>query len=364
MPSRPLILAPPDDPHACALAWAIRQQGIEPVWIPSLHAGRGVHYSFHIGQDHETFNDSLMSGARVSAVWNRRVHDPVPDCAEEDRAFATWEWKLFQRNLFGVQGAYGDALWVNPFAAAQRAEHKLVQLATCRRLGISFPDTVVTTDAADVAALIRRWGQVVFKSFLVHQWEERDSGRMHAVGVVLLNADSELPAEAMAVCPGIYQRYIEKRYDVRVTMIGDRLFAMRLGKGADGAFVDWRGHSRDPSFRAERLALPPAVETKLRDLMGALGLVFGCIDLVVDAQGEFHFLEVNQAGQFLFVEDMLPEMPILQTMTAMLVAGRVDAPVENLRPVSMKDFWASEAYAALQESVAHKPPDRPLYTLE
>jgi len=364
MQSRPLILAPSDDPHACAVAWAIRRQGIEPVWTPSLKAGEGAHYSFRIGHDHEAFHDSLLAGDRASAVWNRRVHDPVPECAEEDRAFATWEWKLFQRNVFGVQGAYGDALWVNPFAAAQRAEHKLVQLATCRRLGIPFPDTVVTTDATEVAALIRRWGQVVFKSFLVHQWEERDSGRMHAVGVVLLNGDSELPAEAIAVCPGIYQRYIEKRCDVRVTVIGERLFALRLGKGTDGAFVDWRGHSKDPSFRAERMDLPPAVEAKLRELMRELGLVFGCIDLVVDVDGEFHFLEVNQAGQFLFVEDMLPDAPVLQTMTAMLVSGRVDARVDDLRPVSMKAFWASESYASLRESVARKPPDRPLYTLE
>ncbi|MGE7136766.1 ATP-grasp domain-containing protein [Luteibacter sp. NPDC031894] len=363
MPGRPLILAPADDPHACALAWAIRRQGVEPVWTPSLRAGQS-HYTFRIGAEHEAFQDALLSGDRVSAVWNRRVHDPVPDCAEEDRQFATWEWKLFQRNVFAVDGAYGDALWINGFAAAQRAEHKLVQLSACRRLGIPFPDTVVTTDACEVAALIRRWGQVVFKSFLVHQWEERDSGRLHAVGVVLLNGDSELPADAIAVCPGIYQQYIEKRCDVRVTVMGNRLFALRLGRGVDGAFVDWRGHSRDPEFRAEAMALPVAVEAKLRELMRELGLVFGCIDLVVDKDGQFHFLEVNQAGQFLFMEDMIPDLPVLQTMTALLVEGTVDASVDVLKPVTMKDFWSSDAYAALRERVARHRPERPLFTLE
>jgi hypothetical protein len=364
MDGRPLILAPADDPHACAVAWAIRQQGIEPVWTSSLCTGEDTHYSFRIGADHEAFHDSLLEGHRVTAVWNRRVHDPVPDCAEEDRAFAAWEWKLFQRTVFNVQGAYGDALWVNGFAAAQRAEYKLVQLAACRRLGIPFPETVVTTDAAEVAALIQRWGQVVFKSFLVHQWEKRDSGKLHAVGVVLLNGDSELPADAIAVCPGIYQQYIEKRCDVRVTVMGDRMFALRLGKGMDGAFVDWRGHSRDPAFRAEAMPLPPAIESKLGALMRELGLVFGCIDLVVDNEGEFHFLEVNQAGQFLFVEDMVPEFPVLQTMTAMLATGRIDPPVEALKTVSMKEFWSSDAYAALRETVARHHPERPLFTLE
>jgi hypothetical protein len=364
MAARPLILAPADDPHACAVAWAIRRQGVEPAWTASLRAAEGRPYSFHINADGASFRDSLLGGDRASAVWNRRVYDPVPACAEEDRQFATWEWKLFQRNVFGADGAYGDALWVNAYAAAQRAEHKLAQLSACRRLGIPFPDTVVTTDAADVAALIHRWGQVVFKSFLVHQWEDRDSGRLHAVGVVLLNGDSELPAEAIAVCPGIYQRYIPKRCDVRVTVIGDRLFALRLAKGADNAFVDWRGQARDPAFRAEAMTLPGPVEAKLRALMRELGLVFGCIDLVVDMEGDFHFLEVNQAGQFLFVEDMVPELPVLRTMTAMLLTERVDAPADLPAPVSMREFWASDAYAALRERVAVKPPERPLYTLE
>lgn len=41
--------------------------------------------------------------------------------------------------------------------------------------------------------------------------------------------------------------------------------------------------------------------------MDALGLVFGCIDLVADDHDELHFLEINQAGQFLFVEHDAPE---------------------------------------------------------
>ncbi len=364
MRRRPLILAPSSDPHACALAWAIRQQGIEPVWTPSLQAGPGVHYAFHINGDEESFHDSLLGEDRISAVWNRRLHDPAPDCAEEDRNFATWEWKLFQRNVFNLESAYADALWVNGFAAAQRAEQKLAQLSACRRLGIPFPETLVTTDAAEVAAAIRRWGVAVFKSFLIHQWEEKATGRMHAVGVTLLNEDSALPADAIAVCPGIYQRYIEKRCDVRVTVIGKHLFAMSMDQGTQGAYVDWRSHSREAAFRATAMTLPGPVEAMLRNFMREMGLVFGCIDLVVDKQGDFHFLEVNQAGQFLFMEDMLPAYPVLQCMTELLIGGRTDASIVGMAPVSMDAFWHSDSYAALREQVAVQHPERPLYSLE
>lgn len=361
---RPLIFAPHTDPHACAVAWALRRQGVEPLWMPSLQARPGVHYSFEMSAGGVHLGDSLRGTDRIGAVWNRRLTDPEPHCAEADRSFARWEWKLFQRNLFETGAFAGDALWVNRADAAQRAEMKLVQLDACRRLGIPFPETVVTTDAAAVDALRRRCGRIVFKSFLVHQWEGRDDGRMHAVGVTLLDERSELPADAIAVCPGIYQRYIEKSADVRVTVMGEHLFALSLSKASGGGFVDWRTHSADPALKAEAIVLPQAVEDRLRAFMRELGLVFGCIDLVIDTQGDYHFLEVNQAGQFLFVEDMVPGYPVLRCMTAMLMTGRADASPDLVEGVDMAGFRASDDFVRLGERINERPPERPLFTLE
>jgi hypothetical protein len=335
-----------------------------PLWWPALPTTPDSHYSFHIDADNESLRSPIGSGDGIGAVWNRRLHEPQPHCAEADRNFASWEWKMFQRSVFSLESTFSRALWVNPMEAARNAENKLVQLSVCRRLGIPFPETVVTTDAAEVDALRARWGRIVFKSFLVHHWEERDHGRMHAVGVTLLDGDSDLPADAIAVCPGIYQRYIEKACDVRVTVIGDRIFALAIRRSSSGGFVDWRIHAGNPELRAEGIALPSALEARLRALMAELGLVFGCIDLVVDKNGGFHFLEVNQAGQFLFVEEMQPGWPILQAMTAMLVSGRVDYALDSVEPVSMKEFWGSDRLLQLREEVDATPPERALYTVE
>lgn len=364
MPRSVLILAPTTDPHAAALDWALRLQGVVPLWTPSLPTEPDTGYGFRIDAQGEHLSGKVAGGEHFGAIWNRRLEDPAPVCAEADRTFVTWEWKLLQRNLFALEGAYGDALWVNRVEAARRAEHKLVQLQVCRRLGLAFPETLVSNDAQQVDALRKKWGRIVFKSFLMHQWEQRESGKKYAVGVTLLDERSDLPAAAIAVCPGIYQRYIEKVCDVRVTVIGERLFAMSLRKAAGDAYVDWRPHTKDPSMRAEAVTLPAAIEDKLRALMRELGLVFGCIDLVVDRQGEVYFLEVNQAGQFLFVEDMVPDYPILRAMTAMLASGRTDYDIAVPATVTMEAFRASEAYEALSERVRGKTPDRRLFSLE
>ena len=360
-----LILAPTTDPHAAALDWALRLQGVDSLWTPSLPTGPDTGYGFHLDAQAEHLSGRVAGGDRFGAIWNRRLEDPAPECAEADRTFVTWEWKLFQRNLFTLEGAYGDALWVNRAEAARRAENKLVQLQVCRRLGLAFPETVVSNDAQQVRALREKWGRIVFKSFLMHQWEQRDSGRKYAVGVTLLDERSELPPAAIAVCPGIYQRYIEKACDLRVTVMGEHFFAMSLRKAEGDAYVDWRPHSKEPSMRAEAVSLSAAVEGKLRALMRELGLVFGCIDLVVDKQGDVYFLEVNQAGQFLFVEEMVPDYPVLRAMTALLASGRTDFDVSSVpTAVTMKAFMDSEAYGALTERVRGKTPDRRLFSLE
>lgn len=59
--------------------------------------------------------------------------------------------------------------------------------------------------------------------------------------------------------------------------------------------------------------------------MEELGIVFGCFDFIVTPQGDYVFLEVNEMGQFLFVEEWTG-MPLLDAFCSFLTAGNVDYP--------------------------------------
>ena len=56
--------------------------------------------------------------------------------------------------------------------------------------------------------------------------------------------------------------------------------------------------------------------------MDRLGLVFGCLDLVVTPEGEHVFLEVNEMGQFLWLEEYNPALLTLDLFCELLVHGR------------------------------------------
>jgi len=58
----------------------------------------------------------------------------------------------------------------------------------------------------------------------------------------------------------------------------------------------------------------------LRVLMRRLGLVYGAIDLRLTEDGRYVFLEINPAGQFLYVEQQTGQ-PITAALAACLAAG-------------------------------------------
>ena len=66
----------------------------------------------------------------------------------------------------------------------------------------------------------------------------------------------------------------------------------------DQTKVDYRKYNLKTPNRVIPYQLPAEIEHKLALLNERLGLNTGSIDLIVDREGQFYFLEVNPTGQF------------------------------------------------------------------
>ena len=352
MQSQVLIFSPRDDAHATAIRWALTQKGLGVHMVPAVNAGENARASIWASEDGLQMKGSLIHpGSDLRSVWYRRPRPPEAGaCHEADRGFISGQWLRLQDNVFSLAGDLLGALWINEPEAANRAENKLMQLRVAQEIGLVFPDTVVSNDAREVRTLLQRWPRVVFKTFYPYNWKSESTGSTYNISVKLLDASSELPEEAVAMCPGIFQRYIEKAYDIRVTVIGDRFFAVRMRKGDGSAYVDWRKHMMDEDLFIEECSLPADLEEKLRVLMRRLGLVYGAIDLVVTPEGDIYFLEINQSGQFLFVEEALPTIPLLDAMTSMLASGRVDYSMDNGKRWRFADYMRTDDYQEMVQA--------------
>lgn len=251
--------------------------------------------------------------AGADAVWWRRVQPFTVD-----PAITSVERRHFAASETG-QAVYGmldslDCPWVNPRQADAAAHHKPLQWTVARALGLRVPRTLVTTQPEAARAFVQELGlgRVVFKAFLasIEEWRETR----------LVEAEDLQRLTLLRYAPVIFQEYIPG-VDLRITMVGRQVFAAEIDARQSSYPVDMRMVIGEG--RVQAVDLPAALQDKLLALQQRLGLMYGAIDMRRSDDGEYHFLEVNPAGQWLFVEERTG-LPISQAHATLLadVAAR------------------------------------------
>ena len=125
---------------------------------------------------------------------------------------------------------------------------------------------------------------------------------------------SEHDRDSIGVCPIIFQRHIPKEMDIRVTVVGDKVFPVAIdSQSTEETRIDWRRGS-NPHLRHEIMTLPEHISECCVRLVRALELRFGAIDLVKDLNGNFWFLECNPNGQWAWIENRTG-LPIAEAIT-------------------------------------------------
>lgn len=245
----------------------------------------------------------------VRAVWLRRIFaGPRPEglseleaaqCARDTRAA-----------LDGWLGLLDHAAWLDPLARVRAAEDKLAQLRAAQRAGLRVPRTVVGNDPDAVRALWAATGGRVVTKLLTPVSRSMAAGP--AVYTTALRAEDLDELDGLALSPMIFQERVAKVRELRVVYVAGRCFVGALPADRD----DWRDQTAEAS-PWQRDALPDDVAGPLDAMMRALGLRFGAADLLRDADGGHHFLEVNPVGEWGMLERDL-ELPISDAIAEVL----------------------------------------------
>ena len=108
---------------------------------------------------------------------------------------------------------------------------------------------------------------------------------------------TDMPSdEESASVPFIIQEYITNKVDIRVTVIGDRLSAVRILSNDIPIAGDWRTIAKE-TLHYEDINLPEPITSACSALTRKLGLQFAAIDLL-EREDDYYFLEVNPTGEW------------------------------------------------------------------
>lgn len=95
------------------------------------------------------------------------------------------------------------------------------------------------------------------------------------------------------------QEQIDKKYELRIFYLRGEMWAMAIFSQSDPKTkVDFRHYNRKKPNRTVPYSLPDKLKFKIRSLMCELNIDTGSIDIIVDKDMKYYFLEVNPVGQF------------------------------------------------------------------
>jgi glutathione synthase/RimK-type ligase-like ATP-grasp enzyme len=249
--------------------------------------------------DHELrIGEASHQLAEFPAVWYRRPVAPRP--APGGPGLDEWATRESEEALRGLWRSH-EAFWVNHPDDNRRAEFKQAQLLLAHQIGFAVPPTLVTNSGEEAREFAASFPDgVVCKPLrlgrLIHEGEEK------------LFMTSRVGKEQLEEFPEAGETYllqalIEKRADIRVTVIGERVFAVEIDSQCEEASrVDWRhGGTKLPHTPHE---LPDEVAGLCLSLCAAYALHFGAIDLALCPDGGYTFFEVNPNGQWAWIEQL------------------------------------------------------------
>ena len=209
---------------------------------------------------------------------------------------------------------------INRASMAQRAASKVLQLRCAAQHAFPIPDTLVTNDAVALREFwVRNDCEVIYKPMTVSH-VERD-GELLVLPTTSLAQEHIDDVDLISGAPALYQQRITKSEEIRVTAFGENLIAAAV-QGEEQDDVDWRVLFAKRPLRP--VELPPKVVDLCARMLACFGLESATFDFVRDRQGEWLFLEMNEAGNFLFIDDCLPELRIKERYADFLIGRAAD----------------------------------------
>jgi glutathione synthase/RimK-type ligase-like ATP-grasp enzyme len=319
-----LIPTKPDDTHALFVKLALEQLNHQAVlWYTADYPECQTH-AFSLNEDRVMWEANGLDfhvdhRNQFDVVWLRRPRKPLMPSYlhQDDLQNAENENLEFFKTFWQVIAP--DAYWINPVSKIRAATSKLVQLKTAREVGMNVPDSLFTNDPEKIRKFIQRYsaGGVIYKPIYPVYWFDEDYVRLTYTNDI---SEAILPSNpVLQATPGIYQKKIEKAFELRVTYFGEYYLAAKLySQEHPMAKNDWRTVSC-MEMKIEPYTLPPRVDFLCRKFMKKMGLVFGSFDLIVTPHNETIFLELNEQGQFLWVEEVNPDIKMLDAFTSFII---------------------------------------------
>lgn len=289
-----------------------RDYTITQKYIDGSHASKIVH----------TPTGTTLESCQIAATWNRKIAEYSfisDDLTVQELEYAKAET---EHAMFGLLYTL-DCYWMSHPVNLRGSMWKGEQLNRAQKIGFRIPASLVSNCPDEVRDFKNHLpGDMIFKTLstpdLASSKVSDEERVANGVPTTVITNEFMENVEAVREVPCHFQEYIPKLYELRVTIIGDKLFAAKIHSQEDQrTMVDSRDMTAEILYEA--IKLPEAIEKRCFAFVKSYGLNYSAMDIIVTPDNEYVFLENNPNGQFLYVQQLIPEYNMLETLADTLI---------------------------------------------
>ena len=259
----------------------------------------------------------LIDLSQVTSIWNRRLgynpHEYAHSYLNRKAKSDFWDWNFQTKMLEYESKLLFDyihyALDRNSLKAlgdySSNMVNKLVVLDIAKEFKIDIPETYIINTKSCLLDLLQQAeakeqnliskpiGEIIYRNKKTKNEETFYSTYVEKVDKALVDAMPD------TFFPSLFQVEIKKDYELRIFYLCGEFYTMAIfSQEYKMARTDFRKYSGEKPLKCVPYSLPNEIKNKLKIMMDRLNLNTGSIDMIVDVEQKYYFLEVNPSGQF------------------------------------------------------------------
>jgi ATP-GRASP peptide maturase of grasp-with-spasm system len=176
--------------------------------------------------------------------------------------------------------------------------NKLNLLRQAQKCGLKIPKTLISRRPERVVQHFA--GEDFITKNISEIFFHKDDSYIYSQSTI--QVDSEELGLRNKMSPSLFQKFIGKKYELRIFFLADMFFSSAIFSGNnDKTREDFRNYDTKNENRLVPFKLPAKIKESLIMLSQLTGINSGSVDMIVDYQDDYYFIEINPVGQFEWV---------------------------------------------------------------
>lgn len=230
-----------------------------------------------------------ISDKDIYSIYYRKPR--VPDLTDYENMYHVIIHKDIISIINGIVDSFHGPVLTAP-NILRKTENKIFQLLTAKRLGMRIPMSFLGNSNDNVMQYLNQ--KSIIKPISLGKINYENTVEIYQTSLF------DKCKEDISLTPIYLQEYIEKQYEVRLTIINNYVYPVKI---VTTNKIDWRKDYQNHKYTI--IECPEDITESCLNMMKEYDLKFGAFDFIVTPNNEWFFLEVNPNGQWLWLEKAL-----------------------------------------------------------